>query len=299
MKTAVLTGATGFLGLALLNELTKNGVYVYVLCRPNSRRRSHLNGLSGITVLEYDFDNLDKIDSIQSCDVFYHLAWEGERNNFDEQYKNVNNTIKCLKFASNIGCKRFICTGSQAEYGCTETLITEDTSLKPVTAYGACKVAAFYLTSDLASRLNIEHVWVRVFSVYGPNDNPNTLIMMLMRELKFNGEASLNTDGEHIWNYLHKEDAVKALLMLGQCVSTGTVYNLAGAENKPLKYFIEELRQIIKSDTIIYYGIQRCPVNLNVSISKLYNDIGWLPKVSFKEGLLIWGVSPEKKRNNI
>jgi nucleoside-diphosphate-sugar epimerase len=285
LKTAVLTGATGFVGFALLNELIKNGVYVYVLCRPNSRRRARLNGLPGITVIETDLTHAETIDTVQAYDVFYHLAWEGERNNFEQQYKNIGISVNCLKLAAGLGCKRFICTGSQAEYGSTTELITEYTPLMPTTSYGACKTAAFYLTMDLASRISIEHTWVRIFSTYGPNDNPSTLIMNLVRGLRQDGSATLVTNGGHIWNYLYEGDAARALRLLGANEGVTGVYNLASRECKPLKHFVEEARQIVAPNASLTYGHEESAVNLNVSTEKIRRVIGEFENTAFSEGI--------------
>jgi len=281
----VVTGATGFIGFALVNELIKNNVYAYVLCRPNSRRRSRLDGLSGITVIDADLESSESVSITQKCDVFYHLAWEGERNNFEQQYKNINIAINCLKLAAKLGCKRFICTGSQAEYGETRSLITEDSPLRPNTTYGACKVAAYYLTADLAKRINIEHTWARIFSVYGPNDNQNTLIMNLIKGLKENGSFSLATNGGHIWNYLYEEDAARALRMLGTNDDVTGVYNLASCECKPLKFFIEEARKIIAPSGNVLYGTEESVVNLNVSINKIHGIISKFENTTYNAGI--------------
>lgn len=285
LKTAVITGATGFIGFSLLKELIKNNVYVYLLCRPNSKRCSRLNGLSGLTVIEADLEHIEDINIPEKCDVFYHLAWEGERNNFEQQYKNIDISVNCLKFAAKLGCKRFICTGSQAEYGNTKSLITEEIPLVPTTSYGACKTAAYFTTSDLAYRLNIEHTWVRIFSVYGPNDNPNTLITNLVKNLKQNNYAALNTNGEHIWNYLYEDDAACALRMLGINYKATGVYNLAGRECKQLKLFVEEARRIIAPTASISYGNEESSVNLNVSIDKILNTIGTYENIAFSDGI--------------
>lgn len=283
MKKVVLTGATGFLGFALLKELIRNNIYVYALCRGNSPRISRLDGLPNVEILAADLSNLKTAEEISGCEVFYHLAWEGDRNDFASQYKNVEMSVNCLNLATKLGCKRFICTGSQAEYGNVKTRIKEETPLKPSTSYGACKVATYYLTASLANKLGIEHTWVRVFSVYGPHDNANTLIMTLMQELKSNLMPKLTTDATHIWNYLYEDDAAQALFIMGTSQISNTVYNLAGAESKPLKDFVEELRREIRPDIFISYGTEKSPVNLNVSIDKLCKETGWSLKRSFKE----------------
>lgn len=281
MKKAVITGATGFLGYVLLKELINNEVYVYVLIRKNSKRKSRLDGLKNIEIIEVT-KLCEELDCrIDDADVFYHLAWEGERNNFEEQYINVDITVNCLKLASALGCKRFVCTGSQAEYGLTNELITEETPLNPTTAYGACKVAAYYLAQDYAKRLNIELTWARVFSVYGSNDNPHTLISTLTVDLQSGKVIKLQTDGEHIWNYLHEEDVARALRLLGICNESNTVYNVASSESRPLKDYVGILRGKINQEATIKYSDKKSSVNLNVKPDKLIKDIKNFERLSF------------------
>jgi len=288
MIKAILTGATGFIGFVLLRELVQNDIYVYALCRENSSRISRIYGLENVEVLKVDLNCPEKIkelNKIIDCDIFYHLAWEGERNNFHQQYKNIEISLKCLSLASELGCKRFICTGSQAEYGKTLELITEETPLKPNTAYGSCKAAAYYLTSDLSKRLNIEHTWVRIFSTYGPTDNHNSLIIKLIADIKHTGNAILITNGKHIWNYLYEDDVGRALRLLGiNNYSTG-VFNLASSICKPLSYFVEELKEIIRPDATITYGTEESTFNLNVTTMKILKNIGEFENFSFNEGI--------------
>jgi len=286
LKKVVLTGATGYLGFALLTELIQNDIYVYALCRENSRRRSRLDVLPHVKVIEADLNHVEKIDDVSGCDVFYHLAWDTEQHrDFTRQYKNVDMSVNCLKLAKKLGCRRFICTGSQAEYGNVADLITEETLLKPTTSYGACKAATYYLTVDLAKRLNIEHTWARVFSVYGPNDGQNTLIMTIIRDLQSKGEANLNTNGEQMWNYLYEEDAARALRLLGWNPHSDTMYNLASRDNKPLKGFVEELRKRVNDSSIVWYGEEKSMVNMNVSSEKIRREIGEFENVKFVDGV--------------
>jgi nucleoside-diphosphate-sugar epimerase len=285
MKTAIITGATGLVGFALLKELAKNNVRTYVLCRPNSKRRLRFDGLEGITIIEADLENADRLRDMPECDVFFHLAWEGERNHFIEQYKNIGVALSCLKLAVKLRCKSFICRGSQSEYGDATELITEDTKPNPTTAYGACKIAAYYLTKDLAYRLKIEHIWVRIFNVYGPNDTPKTLIFSLIKSLKETGRSALTTNGCHIWNYLYADDAARALFKLGKANLASGIYNLASKECKPLKDFVEEVKQIVAPKANVLYGNEQSAVNLNVSTEKIRLAIGEFEEMTFTEGI--------------
>lgn len=277
---AIVTGGTGFLGSALVDELIKNGDRVTALVRPNSRRVGNLAKLSGVRIVETDLDENITLKE-GSYDVFYHLAWEGERDNFDSQYKNIKMTLNCLSAAAKYGCKRFICTGSQAEYGETHQRITEETNTAPTTAYGSAKVAAYYLSKDLARHLGIQLIWVRVFSVYGENDNPNTLYAQLSKALNHSEEYHMTTDGNHIWNYLHKTDAARALRRLADSCADEGIYNLASKISRPLCEYVDIMRKKVNSPAIITYGNQRSRVNLDVSPDKLCNAIGEFEEIIF------------------
>lgn len=276
MRTAVVTGVTGFLGYALLLELLQNGYFVYALCRKNSKRIDRLEGLNNVDVIETDLSIAEEIPSVKHCDIFFHLAWEGGRNHFDEQYKNVEMTLNCLRLAARFNAGRFLCTGSQAEYGEVTGVITEDTVTNPVTSYGAAKVAAYYLAKDLAKRMGISFVWARVFSVYGEHDNLNSLIPQLLKSLRENGTAKLVTDGLHIWNYLYEADAARALRLLGESATDG-IFNVASAQSKLLREYVRDI------STNIMFGDEKSAVNLNVSVDKLFATIGTWEMADFKE----------------
>ncbi|MDL2263816.1 NAD(P)-dependent oxidoreductase [Synergistaceae bacterium OttesenSCG-928-I11] len=285
MKKVVLTGATGFLGYVLLRELVANGVFVYAVCRKNSQRLSRLDNIDNIAIIELNMDEILDLSKYidEPCDVFYHLAWEGERDNFEQQYKNVGVAVDSVKVASVLGCAKYICTGSQAEYCFTEELIDEDTPLHPATSYGACKVAAYFLTKDAAEKLGLSHIWVRVFSVYGPHDNPNTLIMQLLDNARKNKITHLETDASHVWNYLHEDDAARALYLIGEKdLGASGVYNLAGDSNQFLSFYLNVMKDIAPSKINFTFGTTRSAVNLCVSIDKISRAINWKPKEYYK-----------------
>ena len=289
MRKAAVTGGTGFLGFALLNELVESGIETVVLCRPKSRRIDRFAGFHDLDVRQVDLNDIAAItNSISDVEVFYHLAWGGGRNNFDEQYHNVGIALNCLKAAADVGCRHFVCVGSQAEYGETTEMITEETPLRPVTAYGACKTAAYYLTADLAARVGLQYIWARAFSVYGPNDNQHTLIMSLLRNVMQTGTTVLDTNGLHIWNYIFERDVARALRLLGESDRADGVYNVAGRRSVPLRRFVEEICEIIGFigyNTKIVYGDDQCSVNLDVSTEKLSSLVGEFEFTEFCDGI--------------
>ena len=142
-------------------------------------------------IIESDLCDLNRIEiPKEHYDIFYHLAWEGtrgkDRENIEMQIKNISYTIDALKFAKKVGCKSFIGTGSQAEYGIVEGKIRPDTKTDPQTAYGIAKLCAGRLSRNLAKQLNMKHIWTRILSVYGPYDIENTMIMSSIIKMENN-----------------------------------------------------------------------------------------------------------------
>ena len=287
MKTAIVTGATGFIGYHLTKKLSALDIFVYAIIRPNSKNKHRLQNLANIKIIELDMVDIKKLSTIITgkFDCFFHIAWDGERNDFIKQYQNVDYTMQALESAKELGCKRFICTGSQAEYGLSENLVTEETIPKPNTAYGAAKVAACYLSKYRAEQIAIEWTWTRIFSVYGKYDNPKALIPYVVDSFKDNKVVNL-TACQQKWNYLYIEDAVNALVLLMEQGKAGEIYNIAGYETKVLKEFVEEVKNIIKSNSIINYSTDnRMVVSLNPCIKKIMTDTSWEIKFKFSEGI--------------
>ncbi len=287
MKTAVLTGGTGFLGHWLLKELVKQDVFVYVIIRKNSLRRERLHQIQGIEVIELDMDEIAELPKhVKTADVFYHLAWEGARNDFSAQTKNILCSVNAMQAAYRLGVKQFIMTGSQAEYGICREQVDENHPLNPNNAYGACKLACYRVLKVLSEQLTLSLTWVRVFSVYGEGDNPNTLISYLFRCLQAN-EIPRLTQGTQRWDFLYAGDAAAALYLLGEKSKYG-LFNLAYGESRPLKDFIVEARNLINPHVELDFGIQvnSDMVELRANVDKIKNELGWEPFVDFSEGIL-------------
>ena len=280
---AVVTGATGFLGSVLVRELVNNGDEVTALVRSESERIGNLEGLGNLRIVEQQLDKPFTLSKDEGFEVFFHLAWGGKRNDFDGQYLNLGNTVNCLKAAEAAGCRRFVCTGSQAEYGETADPITEETALKPVTAYGAVKAAAYHLSAAFTGNTNMDLVWARVFSVYGEHDDPHTLYSRLIDSLKSGRDFELSTDGTHIWNYLYETDAARMLRMLSDVNIPPGVYNVASKTSRPLIEYVLTIRDRMCPGARITFGKEKCPVNLNADTGKLRSAIGRFEEHEFAE----------------
>lgn len=296
MKRVVITGATGTIGTALIKDLIENNIEVLVICRESSSRNSNIPNHGLITKA---FCSLDKLSSFSNptnlnYDVFYHFAWEGtfgdSRNDVDLQYFNVKYALDAVKLAARLGCHTFIGAGSQAEYGRCNEKLNATTPVAPENGYGIAKLSAGLMTRELAHQLGLRHIWVRILSVFGPNDGPNTLVMSTIRMLK-NGEMPQVTKGEQMWDYLFSEDAAKAFRYIGLYGKDGKVYPLGSGKDRLLSDYIKIIRDVVNPDAEIAFGAvpynEKQTMYLCADISELVFDTGWSPKTEFRKGIQI------------
>lgn len=288
MKNYIVTGAAGFLGCNLTERLMQEeDAHIYAVVRPSSPHNARLATSERLTIVPADLSEYTHLDEMieEACDVFFHLAWQGGRYDFAEQYGNIADTIGALEAAARLGCTRFICTGSQAEYGRQTALITEETCPHPADAYGAAKLAACALTRQRAADLGIEWIWGRVFSLYGKYEQDGRMLPALVKSLRSEQPFALSSSGEQNWDYLYAADAADALLALAEQGRAGEIYNIANGDYRPLRDFIAEAQRTIAPNAVVSYSEETGNFSLQASVDKLRRDTGWQPTTGFIEGL--------------
>lgn len=292
MKSAVITGATGAIGTALINELTSKGVRVLVFTREDSQRNSIIPQSPLIEVRYCSLEELHDFEAEGEYDVFYHFAWAGTfgsaRNDLYLQNKNVEYALDAVAAAKRLGCHTFIGAGSQAEYGRAEGILKPDTPAFPENGYGYGKLCAGQMTRDFAHRLGLRHIWVRILSVYGPNDGGGSMVMSALKKLR-DGEIPEFTKGEQKWDYLYSGDAAEAFALLGEKGVDGKVYVLGSGNARPLAEYIEELRRTAAPNGKVNLGAvpygEKQVMFLCADISELQRDTGWNPTTDFADGI--------------
>ena len=295
IQTAVVTGPTGAIGIALCEKLLRENVTVYAVCRPGSSRIKDLPKAAALHVVECDAKELatlpQKMEGV-SVDAFFHFAWAhtiGQgRNDMPAQIENIQSTIDAVRAAKALGCQVFLGAGSQAEYGRVEGLLKSDTPAFPENGYGMAKLCAGQMSRVEAKALDIDHVWVRILSVYGPHDGPMTMISGTIRKL-LAGERPALTAGIQRWDYLYAGDAADAFYLAACHGRNGAVYPLGSGQAIPLKDYIIQMRDAI--DPALPLGLGEVPygplqvMHLQADISALQADTGFAPKTPFAEGI--------------
>lgn len=287
----LITGATGFIGTALCEEMIDSGYNVTAVIRPNSPKREKLP--KEVNIIELSLDKLSRLEG--NYDLFYNLAWNGssgtDRNDFEIQNSNIQYTADAIRAAKRCGCKKFIGAGSQAEYGVVHGLCKEDTTVpNPFMMYGAAKLASYHMGKVLAEQLDIQFVWPRMYSVYGVGENSGTLMSYLVSALLKGDTPELSTC-ENMWDFLYITDCVQALRLLGEkkLDNKQSLYNISYGIPQKLKSYVEMARDIINPSVSIKFGAkitnQERTFWLQPDISYLKKSTGFMPKVGFEQGV--------------
>ncbi len=294
VKRAVLTGPTGAIGRALCWELAKSGIQVYAVCRPESSRAASLPEHPGVIRVDCDIAELEKLPERipGGADAFFHFAWAHTigpgRNDMPAQIHNIRYTIDAVQAAAALGCKVFIGAGSQAEYGRVEGVIKPETPCFPENGYGIAKLSAGFMSRIECQKYGIDHIWTRILSVYGPGDGPATMISGTIRQL-LAGEKPTLTAGVQMWDYLYSEDAARAFHAIAVHGVGGKTYVLGSGTARPLKEYIEQLRDTIDPSLPLEFGeIPYGPLqvmHLQADITELQKDTGFAPEIPFELGI--------------
>lgn len=295
IKRAIVTGPTGAVGVAVINELVKNDIEVIAICRRNSKRISSIPLNNLVRIVECNLNELEilpKMIGDAQYDAFFHLAWDGTYGDLREdlylQNNNVRYTLDAVKAAAKLHCKVFVGAGSQAEYGHVESIISPRTPCNPTTGYGIAKLSACMMSRNLCKKYGIRHEWCRIISLFGPYDGAYTMIMSGINKM-LNGEHASYTKGEQNWDYIYSKDAAKAFYLSAEFGKDGAVYCLGSGKTRKLKEYILAIRDII--DPAIEIGIGELEyydnqvMNLQVDISDLVRDTGFQIRYSFEEGI--------------
>lgn len=288
-----ITGASSFIGEELCRYLSDNGHQVIAMSRKENEQLNDIALNGNLQVFYADMRNLMERVIDVKADVFIHLAWAGallgQRDNQELQEGNISFSLECVKLSKRMGCLLYVDAGSQAEYGIVPGIISEDTPCNPISAYGKAKLQMYQETCDMAKKIGLKYIHLRILSVYGENDHPNTLIISSLKKLK-NGEPIEMRSGGQKWNYVYVKDAARQIAELSIHAVNDEgfrqeVYNIASKDTRKLQDFIIAMKEIMGSASELTFGgyNPEKDVNLNPDTKKTAAIIKPLTSHVFEE----------------
>lgn len=291
MNTVLITGGTGFIGSRLTKEMVSNGINVILLVR-NRMSCSDID-YQNVRIVEYYSDEYYAMigDGIE-IDAFYHLAWGGvapeQKNDRTIQVKNIDLAMEMLEYATKLHVKRFIATGTVAEYAFCDDVMDVNAKQTPNDLYGASKTAAHYMLETGARILGMPFNWVVIPSTFGEGRRDNNILTYTIKSLLAGNKPSYGYLSQ-MWDFLYVGEVVRALRLIGEKGQTEKTYAIGSGVYKPLREYVEIIRDVINPELPLGIGdkpeLSDKAFSSCVSIHELTEDTGFVPEVTFEDGI--------------
>jgi nucleoside-diphosphate-sugar epimerase len=238
--SVVVTGASGFVGRAVLAALAARGIRPTAVTR-DRRRLSHLE--LDLAIVEGDIGATDQafIAQVARHDILLHLAWDGLPN-----YKSLHHfetelpaQYRFLKAVVAAGLRSIVVTGTCFEYGMQEGRLVESAPAQPTNPYGYAKDALRRQLSFLKQEAPFALTWTRLFYMYGKGQNPKSIYSQLDAAVARGDEHFDMSAGEQIRDYLPIEAIADRLARLALLGSEAGIVNICSGEPRSMRGVVE------------------------------------------------------------
>lgn len=300
MKSAVITGANGFIGSNLIRELAARHVEIYAVIRNEKSDLSTLAGIDGVHIVQCDMNNIGelagKIDA--RPEVFYHLAWNGTagpaRGDYALQFTNARWTLDAVNAAAALGCKRFVGAGTMAEFDVNAYSPLDGSTPNAVSCYGAAKIATHLMSKAECNRLGVEHLWAYLSNTYGVGNRTSNFVNFASK-IMITGQPANFTSGEQLYDFVYITDIAQGLACIGESGRPNYSYYIGSGTPDKLKEFIRMIRDEIDPSITLNLGAVPfngvCQPASTFDCTKLMKDTGYRPHVTFQDGIkttVVW-----------
>ena len=254
----VLTGATGFIGSHLAEELVARGYEVAALRRGQSDLWRLAAVADRLTWINLDAPNWEQQLLDWQPEYLVHSAWLGvgveQRDDWQSQLGNLTFTMSLLQLLAQGPLKKVVVLGSQAEYGAFDGRIDETYPARPTAAYGAVKLATLNLVQAYCQVQGLEWYWLRVFAVFGPREDKHWFVSFVANSLLRQESPNL-TGCEQRYDYLFAPDLARAIVQsLPAAFGKSGIYNIGANHATSLKKIVDALQELTGSATAVNYG---------------------------------------------
>ncbi len=292
MEKVIVSGAGGFVGNAVVNDLIANGIKVIALVHEGGSGRRIESDL--VEYHDFSLENADRLlETLQDAgaDTFYHFAWMGAagaaRADVALQLKNAQWTVDCLKVAKKLGCKRFVNAGSIMELETMKAAFNQGNRPGLGYIYGSGKLVAHTMCKSVAADIGIDLIWAMITNAYGVGEKSprmvNTTIQKCIRK-----EAPQFTAGTQNYDFVYIDDVARAFRLIGEHGKPFHEYMIGSSHAKPLKEFLLEMQATIAPDLDFIFGdIPFTGINQpleDFDCSETERDTGFKAEISFAEG---------------
>jgi UDP-glucose 4-epimerase len=293
----LITGAAGFLGSSLANQLAREGHQIRGLDDLSAGDPQALG--PDVHFTRGDMSDRPKLWTLlQEVDVVYHLAARvsvPESILYPRDYNDVNvgGTVALMEAMRDVGVRRVVLASSGAVYGdLAEQPLRESVTPNPSSPYAVSKLAAEYYVRTIGGLWGIETVSLRIFNAYGPGQHlPAShppVVPHYLKQAQRGGTLVAHGDGSQTRDYVYVDDVISGMVAAATAPNIdGMVINIGSGKETSIRELIKCVQDVTGSNAEVIYssntsgGVSRLCADLTLASQKL----NYRPSIDLNDGL--------------
>jgi UDP-glucose 4-epimerase len=285
-RPVLVTGGGGFIGTRLCRRLAQEGAEVHAVGR---NRPSHLDGIA--RTWASDMSQQESVQELLAAirpEVIFHLAGavtgsrdiDRVRPTFES---NLASTVNLLIAGTQADCRRIVLTGSMEEPR------PEDADPLPPSPYAAAKWAGTMFARMFHALYACPVVVLRVFMVYGPEQQDRTKLIPYVEGCFLDGVAPKLSSGRRLVDWVYVDDVVEAYLRAVEVPeAVGKTLDIGSGKHVTIREVVERLAELTATDVQPLFGalpdrpLESAPV---ADVDQTYRVLGWRAATDLDTGL--------------
>ncbi|HKJ26162.1 MAG TPA: NAD-dependent epimerase/dehydratase family protein [Anaerolineales bacterium] len=293
----LITGAAGFLGSALANQLAREGHQVRGLDDLSTGEPQAL--YEDVHFTRGDVNDRPKLWTLlQDVDCVYHLAARvlvAESLLYPREYNavNVGGTVSLMEAMRDVGVGRVVFISSGAVYGEQQAQpVHESVMPQPHSPYAVSKLAAEFYVNTIGALWGIDTVILRVFNAYGPGQHMPPahapLIPNFLRQAIRGGTLVVHGDGHQTRDYIYVRDVVRAMVAAATAPNLNqSIINIGSGQETSVRDIAKKILPLTGNSAEILYTPRNDPgvSRLCADITQAAEKLNFHPRYDLEEGI--------------
>ena len=293
----LITGAAGFLGSTLANQLAREGHQVRGLDDLSTGDPQSLS--PDVHFTRGDVNDRPKLWTLlQEVDCVYHLAARvsvQESVLYPREYNavNVSGTVSLMEAMRDVGVRRVILASSGAVYGDQGDQPLKEAAIPdPHSPYAVSKVSAEYYVRTIGKLWGMDTVCLRIFNAYGPGQHlpPShpPVVPHFLRQALRGGTLVVHGNGNQTRDYVYVDDVVSAMVAAATAPNiNGLVINVGSGTETSIRELVRQVAGVTGREvdslfnTTTTGGVSRMRADLSLATQKL----NYKSSINLEEGL--------------